>query len=880
MNIGGGGETIHLSFGPAANAVTSHLCNLEGLACTTTAPDGDDDTSSSPICDPYITHGVHQETWTPRVLFVDGSNGFTPWAGRFGSNDGGDSCDGSNGVNQQNVSSWTGQIEVHSASTLPTSANGTGSAQKVSQNASLNSNDFHYFNTINSNNIFSTPSSIEMTTPQTTLQNTPHNFQTLSTQMASTSSQYSRYNTSRYKSNSAYMHSSYNREASRMNTNNGRHMVWDDEEEEEEEEQDPYYSSEEYQYMKREKERQLWNVQEEDLHDQLQDAWDSFANGDVSTFTAIHQAQDIDTTTTTSSTQGEVQEDETKVSSESLTSKKSNLSLLQWMDYFMPPHPPTSWYTAPLPFPFTPTSSSNSTNSNTTPPSSQSIFDSYYCGHQSKSPNTCLDHKTSNFDSEWRNNVISEKIRKYMESCDRISGFHVMIDSDRNFFGGLAHSVLEELHDECRSAVKFSTLVQDGNAFCDNVGNITTNVEEDSSYWRTEHKVVESFRSHLNSGLTFHGITENSDLTLPLSLSQCWNSIMLPSSTINNDATTANSNNSHTSTTRSLFEASSIAALAMENATLPYRIARSSSLGPQPQSKIGVLSGFFQGSGQAGPNSNYPTADTLSFHEFISILRPSNQHVLLDLSGLTQTPFRENGMDETRGNLEFYQRLKQGTSIERRQFEEERNRQTSPWFRKSRPRDVDPGLWMEDGPNGGMLSSFSPMCGNAPTIRSSHTHFAVSTAIRPSILPAQDPLDIYTTLLMEGMNIRFRPQRSIGTVLKQSFSSMVNSRGYGAGCYWNSIVGMKKGSISAPIMTVLGNTTRSYYHLKSTSSNLKAALSRKYIGYMSRDVMAGICPESEDCSEALEKCLDYRDVYEPMFEGDDEEGMYFDDNED
>jgi hypothetical protein len=35
------------------------------------------------------------------------------------------------------------------------------------------------------------------------------------------------------------------------------------------------------------------------------------------------------------------------------------------------------------------------------------------------------------------------------------------------------------------------------------------------------------------------------------------------------------------------------------------------------------------------------------------------------------------------------------------------------------------------------------------------------------------------------------------------------------------------------------------------------------MGYFSRDVMAGIIPEKDDCEEALEYCWELMDVYEP-----------------
>ena len=59
--------------------------------------------------------------------------------------------------------------------------------------------------------------------------------------------------------------------------------------------------------------------------------------------------------------------------------------------------------------------------------------------------------------------------------------------------------------------------------------------------------------------------------------------------------------------------------------------------------------------------------------------------------------------------MQIHNALLQGTSIERRQLEEERNRNRNSYYRRTRGRNVDPGAWMEDeGGNCGTLSSLSP----------------------------------------------------------------------------------------------------------------------------------------------------------------------------
>ena len=80
--MSGGGETVRISLGPTASAVSAHLCNLEGLACTSPSahPDGGGG-GGGPLCDPNVTHAAAAGLHVPRVLFVDGSDSFdsSPW---------------------------------------------------------------------------------------------------------------------------------------------------------------------------------------------------------------------------------------------------------------------------------------------------------------------------------------------------------------------------------------------------------------------------------------------------------------------------------------------------------------------------------------------------------------------------------------------------------------------------------------------------------------------------------------------------------------------------------------------------------------------------------------------------------------------------------
>ena len=101
-----------------------------------------------------------------------------------------------------------------------------------------------------------------------------------------------------------------------------------------------------------------------------------------------------------------------------------------------------------------------------------------------------------------------------------------------------------------------------------------------------------------------------------------------------------------------------------------------------------------------------------------------------------------------------------------------------------------------------------------------------------------------------------------------------------SGLYWGSI--LVGGSAAAPVLSVLGNSTRSGPGILSVSSGLAGALrSRGDAGRLSRDVAAGLAPEGDDCAEAEEHCRELADAYEPPGGGggeDDDADAYFDED--
>jgi len=141
--------------------------------------------------------------------------------------------------------------------------------------------------------------------------------------------------------------------------------------------------------------------------------------------------------------------------------------------------------------------------------------------------------------------------------------------------------------------------------------------------------------------------------------------------------------------------------------------------------------------------------------------------------------------------------------------------------------------------------------------------------------------------MMESMGVRCRPEVSLGAVVRDTAADLT-----GIGSYWRAIFANSSGAASAatggdgdgnisarrrpqkldphdvasrtPILSVLGNSTRSYPRLRSVSDGFVDALrSRRNAGYMSRDIAVGMMPEKDDCEEALEYCREVADVYEP-----------------
>ena len=528
---------------------------------------------------------------------------------------------------------------------------------------------------------------------------------------------------------------------------------------------------------------------------------------------------------------------------------------LSWIDYWVPPY---SLRKSILALPYS-TQSQMSDN-----------WDSY---HQTAS--------SSGTDwVGWKQDDLSDKVRALLEESDSCQGFTITTEG-YGCYAGLATSLLQEFQEECKSAgrmvfhvVDSSSSLQDSQQ-SSNTKDITDENQNPSTSSSWQASNADRVRKNVQSGVALAGFAHNAHIVVPLRLNNL------------------NGNKADTPS-KSLFRASAEIALGLESCTLPYRLRPAMD---DPRYKVGLQNVPFVGHGGGGSNDDSyfhwgTTASRLSFGEFLTSLQPSSQYMMveLDMMGLSNVPNsnRNGGMGSNNNKNTLWDSIVAGTSVER----DQRMRDDGRDSRRFRPRDVMPGGWLQDPSFGGLLSSLSslPSSSNSPKVmdRSLHHHFALATAFRPSTqIPQRTELgrsgiSEYLTCVAEGMGVSYRPERSICTVLNQSCSKLVQG-GYGAGTYWETILGSSASQSEPPsVVSALGNTTRIYPHLQQVTSDLKLSLGRssRLRGFYNRDVMNGMLPEEEDCEEALAKCYDIRDVYHPpdgsgLF-GDNESNFYDD----
>jgi len=965
-------ETVHVSFGNTANHITSHLLNLQGLAATTTNNSGGNESSHSneSLCDPSVTHDITSANsdyyassasssksrymYVPRALMIDGRDSFgVSWGS---SNNG---TQNSSGGTSMSAAAWNGKVSLFDASNHDVLFAGGQSSQ---QQRTVE----------NSNTMAATIDPLD-------------NFRNSASVMG-LSQDFSRFNA---QPSTSYNSGGYNS----SNNNNNRHVQWDDSEEEEEDDDDEYCYGQDRQRMQEIRRRQLESRNDEmksDYNDAMATAWEEAFYGQppqnnnssssmgTSYNNGIEEAQSSSTAPPTTS-------DTTSNLNNTASSSERHI---YWHDYFMPPRPHPLKYQVVLPFDTdnnSLSSSSNTTNNNG--PNNNTWSSSYASGYSG----------SVHISQSWRENVLSEALRKVLEGCDVVKGFNLMIDGGNYsgggqgeegggggggankyakqltqivaggaFHGGLATSFLEELQEECRSAGRLAILVDP--TFVANNSNGST------LFNKNEANRVDTFRRSVNAGLALHGLSSNSDAFLPVSIDGAHRALY------------GDERSASASQNRKLFEGSAAVAFALESSTLFYRLRRDKPSASNNnhhannpsgrRSRLGIQSGFYQGySGNSGyeddANDPFATASSLTYHEFLACARPSSdsRRSILEMDALIRPLSRpspggvgaggggvdiasllaRNGSAMSQelmqlslagligGNSsqdhfgELHERMMRGTTIEEMRLEQDRRRTRG---RSSSSRNKGPGEWMEDSSTnvaggGGILSSLS---GNDIAFgrRTDHHHFALLSSLRPSATESRRSNSVqgsgstgvasaYLRPMMESMGMKYRPEVSSGLVVRDSVAQLT-----GVCSYWGSVFAERRLQSSTtasgtgeaavasegkstekqqqseaptlspteianntPILSLLGNSTRSYPRLDSISTGFVDALhSRSNKGYFSRDVMSGLIPEQDDCEEALEYCRELVDVYEPPLgsglvvgeDANDEIDAYFDED--
>jgi hypothetical protein len=328
----------------------------------------------------------------------------------------------------------------------------------------------------------------------------------------------------------------------------------------------------------------------------------------------------------------------------------------------------------------------------------------------------------------------------------------------------------------------------------------------------------------------------------------------------------------------------------------------------------------------------------LSFPAFLAALVPTSAHCLLELDALTPWDSAAAAAAATQahdddpgvaGRLSssslspWQARILQGTTAERRLLLTSgagpgaETGSDAKRLRRGELAQAAPGAWLRHPPPRGLVSSWSPRGGvgvgagrrerggsrtdQGPLDgdRSVHEHFGLLASLRagggraspssPRIPPLLPSTEDYVTCLLQGMGIRYRPERAAAcAVSNQSLDELV--RGSAVGAYWKALAPSKGGSASAgpvgrpsacdaPVLAVLGNSTRSHGYLSSVVEEMRDAVSSSggttsslKRGWFLRDVACGALPEEDECVEALSRCLDVRDVYRPPNRLDLEEG--------
>lgn len=444
---------------------------------------------------------------------------------------------------------------------------------------------------------------------------------------------------------------------------------------------------------------------------------------------------------------------------------------------------------------------------------------------------------------DWKEDILLERLRKLIEPCDYGIQGAMLTTQGCGIYASLTAMLLDELHQECRSASRWVNHVCtsfDGNKK-NSIGGLDS-ADENPQELSWQERQVARVRQNISEGLALYDFTQKANVVLPLRMD--WKSM-------------------------GEFEATSHVAMALEACGLPFRLrGQHDAVRCAAPYQMGLQNAPFLA--QWGTDTAWGSmASRISMTEYVTMLQPSSQYSMLELDAVLP----KDGPN-TIDNPSLYEIIRTGTTVER----DQRMRERGEDGYRNRPLDVLPGAWLGDANGGndkrGLLTSLSHPTHPNPKInldRSAHHHFSLSASMRPVLSGLSDDcmdgitMRNYLTCLVQGMGIRYRPERSMATVVNETignltFAHQENGSVYGAGVYWKHILP----AVDTPVVAVLGNTTRSFWSLNTIATDMKTTVrGSRFHGYVSRDVLNGVLPELDDCDEALEGIFNKRDLYHP-----------------
>lgn len=464
-------ETIQLSLGPTANAVTAHLLNLEGLSVTASASG-----SSTPVCDPSVTHRVDPKdrVWVPRVMMVDEAHRLQDqqqqqWYNNMNATQ--TSSDGQSAsvaAAAAASSTWGGAVQEFNMNSF--SLDQFSSVDAIVSNLSFNSNEDH-----------------------TTTVKSPQQAAWLSSwQQTSSQLAYAPY--SQYRASDTSDSYGTSNQQQQLSSQTSRHVDWDDMGEEPEEDEEERAALQERQ--QRQQQRQ-WNGERQQTEDQLSGLWQTQT---VPSPPAVATAPQINQT--------EVNESGNPPSSQGPS--ESDLNGLSWMDYWMPPRPsPLADCVYGLP-------STLAAASLEAPPLHAFNIAS----------NTNVGNSKIILEEFW------EKIRVELERTDSCQGFNILTEGC-GIYAGMTDWLLQELQQECRAAGRWVFQIADDDD--DNNADLQEHDDQDGAvpkHKATElARAQRRVRNRVQCGLAMSGLSDKAHVLVPLKLpSQAKNGSLFRSS--------------------------------------------------------------------------------------------------------------------------------------------------------------------------------------------------------------------------------------------------------------------------------------------------------------------------------------------------------------